>query len=94
MRAKVCVNSGAMKSFLRLLPLLAAMGCAACQMFHPWAEYPNGTAMYPGAYRLEWARLHDPNHKLTWYEKNIEGTGCSEPLDARDQCPSGNGTGS
>ena len=37
-------------------------------------------AMYPGAYRLEWARLHDPNHKLTWYEKNIEGTGCSVPL--------------
>jgi len=50
--------------------------------------------MYPGAYRLEWARLHDPNHKLTWYEKNIEGTGCPEPLDYRDRCPSGSASGS
>lgn len=83
-----------MKASLRLLLLLAAMGFSGCQMFHPWAEYPNGSAMYPGAYRLEWARLHDPNHKLTWYEKHIEGTGCPEQLDYRDRRPSGSASGS
>lgn len=57
--------------------------CAGCT---PFATYPDGQALYPGAYRVEWNRIHAPSHKVTFYEKYIEGTGCSVPIDSEDRC--------
>jgi hypothetical protein len=77
----VCVNSGVMAS-LRLLLLLAAMGCAACQMSIRGPSTPTEPrcilALSPGM------GLHEPNHKLTWYEKHRAQV---VQLDSRDRCP-------
>lgn len=65
--------------------VLLVCGCSGC--FSPFSTWSTGRPMYPGAYRAEWQRIHAPGHQVTTYEKYFEGTGCSEPLNADNQCP-------
>ncbi len=52
----------------------------------PYAQWPNGSPMYPGAYKIETDKLKDPNYKPTTIEMMQRKAACFGPA-AAGACP-------
>ncbi len=71
---------------MRKLLLALAFCCSGCALFTPYAQWPNGTPMYPGAYKIETDRLKDPNYHPTTVEWMQRKAACSGP-EVLSSCP-------
>ncbi len=62
-----------------LLVAAVALSCSGCALFTPYAQWPNGTPMYPGAYKIEMDRMKDPHYQPSTVEIIQRKMACSGP---------------
>ncbi len=77
---------------MKKLLLLLAFTCSGCALFTPYAQWPNGSPMFPGAYKIETDKFKDPHYQPTTVEMLQRKMACSGP-DVLSSCPS-SGSGS
>ncbi len=70
----------------KLLLVVVALSCSRCALFTPYAQWPNGSPMYPGAYKIETDRLKDPNYHPSTVEVLQRKMACSGP-EVLTSCP-------
>jgi hypothetical protein len=86
---KVAVRGVDVKKLFLLVLILACSGCA---LLTPYAQWPNGKPVYPGAYAIEMQRAKDPNYHPSTVESVQRKIACSGP-EMMSSCPGG-GSGS
>jgi hypothetical protein len=74
----------------RFLVLVLAVSCSGCALFTPYAQWPDGKPIYPGAYQIEMDRAKDPNYHPSMVEILQRKMACSGP-DVMSSCPGGGG---
>jgi hypothetical protein len=80
----VAVGEVDVKKVLLLALVLSSPGCA---LLTPYAQWPNGHPVYPGAYQIEMQRAKDPNYHPTTVESIQRKIACSGP-EVMSSCPS------
>jgi hypothetical protein len=71
---------------VKTLLLIVVFCCSGCSLMTPYAQWPNGSPIYPGAYKIETDRLKDPNYRPTKVERFQRAVACIGPA-----APSGAG---
>jgi hypothetical protein len=71
----------------KLLLLVAVLSFPGCALVTPYAQWPNGKPMYPGAYKIEMDRINDPNYHPTAMESFQRKLACNGP-EMLSTCPS------
>lgn len=71
---------------MKILLLTLVFCCSGCVLMTPYAQWPNGSPMYPGAYKIETDKLKDPNYKPTTIEMLQRKGACFGPA-AAGACP-------
>jgi hypothetical protein len=69
-----------------LLVFVGAVSCSGCALFTPYAQWPNGHPVYPGAYQIEMNRAKDPHYQPSTVEMIQRKMACSGP-DIMSSCP-------
>ena len=76
---------------MKILLLVLAFVCSGCALLTPYAQYPNGSPVYPGAYKIETDKMKDPHYQPTTIEMMQRKLACSGP-EVLSSCPSGSGS--
>ena len=71
---------------MRKLLVILAFCCSGCALFTPYAQWPNGNPIYPGAYKIETDKLKDPHYQPTTLEVIQRKMACSGP-EVLSSCP-------
>ncbi len=71
---------------MKVLLLILVFCCSACSLMTPYAQWPNGSPVYPGAYKIETDKLKDPNYQPTTMERIQRRAACIGPA-ASGACP-------
>jgi len=72
--------------------LLALAFCASgCALFTPYAQWPNGSPIYPGAYKIAIDHVKDPHYQPSTVEILQRKAACSGP-EVLSSCPTGSGS--
>ncbi len=71
---------------MRLLLLAVALCCSGCALLTPYAQWPNGSPVYPGAYKIATDQAKDPHHQPTTMEMIQRKMACSGP-GVLSSCP-------
>ncbi len=83
------VNCGRQGSDVKKLLMLVLAGlCSGCALFTPYAQWPNGKPIYPGAYQIETQRAKDPHYQPSTVEMLQRKLACSGP-EVLSSCPGG-----
>ncbi len=83
------VNCGRQGSNVKKLLMLVLAGlCSGCALFTPYAQWPNGKPIYPGAYQIEMDRAKDPHYQPSTVEMLQRKLACSGP-EVLSSCPGG-----
>jgi hypothetical protein len=64
---------------VKSLLLLLSFCCSGCMFFTPYATWPNGSPVFPGAYKIETDKFKDPNYKPTTVEMLQRKAACFGP---------------
>jgi hypothetical protein len=76
-----------LRTDVKKLLLILTFCCSGCSLLTPYAQWPNGTPMYPGAYKIETDKLKDPNYRPTTVEILQRKAACFGP-EPSSICPS------
>jgi hypothetical protein len=63
----------------KLILLVVVLCCSGCSLLTPYAEWPNGNPMYPGAYKIATDNLKNPNYHPSTVEMLQRKMACSGP---------------
>jgi hypothetical protein len=63
----------------KLLLVVVVLCCSGCAIFTPYAEWPNGSPMYPGAYKIATDNMKNPNYHPTTLDMLQRKAACSGP---------------
>lgn len=71
---------------MKKLLLVLVLACSGCAVFTPYAQWPNGKPMFPGAYQIETDKMKDPNYHPTTVEMIQRKIACGGP-EVLSSCP-------